>query len=42
MAEKITGASRSAMRRNLALLEHRGLVREGKGQGTFRFWRVAP
>jgi len=41
MTEEITGASRDAVQCNLALLEHRGLVREVTGQGRFRFWRAA-
>lgn len=38
MAERLTGASRAAVQRNLALLETRGLLREITGQGRFRFW----
>lgn len=38
MAERLTGASRAAVQRNLALLEARGLLREITGQGRFRFW----
>lgn len=33
-----TGASRPAVRRNLALMEKRGLVREVTGQGRFTVW----
>ncbi len=41
MAEKLTGASRAAVQRNLALMEEQGLIREVTGQGRFRMWRVA-
>lgn len=41
MAERLTGASRAAVQRNLALFEARGLVREVTGQGRFRFWTAA-
>lgn len=41
MAETLTGASRSAVGRNLAWMEARGLVREVTGQGRFRMWRPA-
>ena len=35
-----TGASKAAIRRNLAEFEHRGLVREVTGQGRYRFWAI--
>lgn len=38
LAEAETGASRAAVRRNLALLAERGLVREVTGQGRYRVW----
>lgn len=41
MAEQLTGASRAAVQRNLALMEARGLLREVTGQGRFRMWRTA-
>lgn len=41
MAERITGASRAAVQRNLTLFEARGLIREVTGQGRFRMWRCA-
>lgn len=33
-----TGASKAAIRRNMAEFERRGLVREVTGQGRYRFW----
>jgi HTH DNA binding domain. len=41
MAETLTGASRSAVQRNLAWLEARGLIREVTGQGRFRMWKAS-
>src|SRR6056297_3459925 len=41
MAEALTGASRTAVQRNLAWREAHGLVRELTGQGRYRMWRVA-
>jgi len=41
MAQRLTGASRAAVQRNLAWLEAQGLVREVTGQGRFRMWRAA-
>ncbi|RJE78597.1 helix-turn-helix domain-containing protein [Paracoccus sp. JM45] len=38
MGESLTGASRSAVQRNLDLMQDRGLVREMTGQGRFRCW----
>lgn len=39
MAEKLTGASRAAVQRNLAWMEAHGLVKEVTGQSRFRMWR---
>lgn len=41
MAEALTGASRAAVQRNLALMECRGLIREVTGQGRYRMWRAS-
>jgi hypothetical protein len=41
MAERLTGASRAAVQRNLAWMEARGLIREVTGQGRYRMWRAA-
>ncbi|MFV0245262.1 MAG: hypothetical protein ACK5IB_09620 [Qingshengfaniella sp.] len=41
MLEKLTGASRAAVQRNLILFQQRGLVRELTGQDRFRFWAAA-
>ncbi|MEH7828820.1 hypothetical protein [Gemmobacter denitrificans] len=40
MAETLTGASRAAVRRNLAWMDDRGLIREITGQGRYRMWRA--
>ena len=40
MAEAMTGASRAAVQRNLALMEAQGLIREVTRQGRFRMWRI--
>lgn len=40
MAEALTGASRTAVQRNLAWMEARGLIREVTGQGRYRMWRI--
>ena len=40
-AERLTGASRAAVSRNLALLADMGLVREVTGQSRYRFWSAA-
>ena len=40
MAEALTGVSRAAVQRNLALMEESGLIREVTGQGRFRMWRI--
>ncbi|QIZ82695.1 HTH DNA binding domain-containing protein [Thalassovita gelatinovora] len=42
MAERLTGASRAAVQRNLAWMEAQGLIREVTGQGRFRMWRAVP
>jgi hypothetical protein len=39
MAEVMTGASRTAVQRNLAWMEARDLIREVTDQGRFRMWR---
>lgn len=41
MAEVLTGASRSAIQRNLAWMEAGGLIREVTGQGRYGMWRTA-
>jgi hypothetical protein len=41
MAEKLTGVSRSAVQRNLDMMQDRQLTREMTGQGRFRFWCAA-
>src|SRR5690606_32607393 len=41
MAEAITGASRTAVQRNLAWMEARGLIREVTRQGRYRLWCTA-
>ncbi|WP_347268465.1 hypothetical protein [Paracoccus sp. (in: a-proteobacteria)] len=41
MAEAITGASRTAVQRNLAWMEARGLIREVTRQGRYRMWCAA-
>lgn len=41
MAERLTGASRATVQRNLAWMEERSLIREVTGQGRFRMWRIA-
>lgn len=38
LAERLTGASRAAVQRNLDRLAERGLIREITGQGRFRVW----
>lgn len=40
MAERLTGASRAAVQRNLAWMEAKGLIRDITGQGRFRMWRA--
>lgn len=41
MAVALAGARRAAVKRNLAWIEARGLVREMTGQGRYRMWRAA-
>ena len=41
MAEALSGASRAAIQRNLALMEELGLIREVTGQDRFRVWKIA-
>ena len=40
MAEKITGAHRATVQRNIDWMEERGLIREVTGQGRYRMWRI--
>ena len=40
MAEKLTGAHRSTVQRNIDWMEERGLIREVTGQGRYRMWRI--
>lgn len=40
MLSAATGASKAAIRRNMAEFERRGLVREVTGQGRYRFWGI--
>ena len=40
MAETLTGASRTAVQRNLAWMENRDLIREVTGYGRFRMWSM--
>ena len=40
MAEALSGASRAAIQRNLALMEEQGLIREVTGQDRFRVWKI--
>ncbi|TDX24693.1 DNA binding protein with HTH domain [Rhodovulum visakhapatnamense] len=40
MAEKLTGAHRATVQRNIDLMEEQGLVREVTGQGRYRMWRI--
>ena len=40
MAEAVTGASRTAVQRNLAWMEEIGLIREVTGQGRYRMWSL--
>jgi len=41
MAEVQISASRAAIRRNLAWMTDKGLIREITGQGRYRFWTIA-
>ncbi|MTH66095.1 MULTISPECIES: helix-turn-helix domain-containing protein [Paracoccaceae] len=40
MAEKLTGAHRATVQRNIDWMEVRGLIREVTGQGRYRMWRI--
>lgn len=40
MAEKLTGAHRATVQRNIDWMEERGLIREVTGQGRYRMWRI--
>lgn len=40
MAEKLTGAHRATIQRNIDWIEERGLIREVTGQGRYRLWRI--
>lgn len=40
MAEKLTGAHRATVQRNIDWMEEKGLVREVTGQGRYRMWRI--
>jgi hypothetical protein len=40
MAEKLTGAHRATVQRNIDWMEEQGLVREVTGQGRYRMWRI--
>ena len=40
MAAALTGASRTAIQRNLIWMEAKGLIREVTGQGRYRMWRI--
>jgi len=40
MAEKLTGAHRATVQRNIDWMEERGLVREVTGQERYRMWRI--
>lgn len=41
MLERLSGASRAAVQRNMIIFQDRGLVRELTGQERFRFWTAA-
>lgn len=40
MAEKLTGAHRATVQRNIDWMEERGLIQEVTGQGRYRMWRI--
>ena len=40
MAEKLTGAHRATVQRNIDWMERQGLIREVTGQGRYRMWRI--
>ena len=41
LAERLTGANKATVLRNLGLMQARGLVREVTGQGRYRVWTAA-
>lgn len=41
LAERLTGANKATVLRNLSLMQARGLVREVTGQGRYRVWTAA-
>ena len=41
MAENLTGASRTAVQRNLSWMEAQGLIREVTRQGRYRMWQAS-
>ena len=40
LADKLTGAHRATVQRNIDWMEERGLIREVTGQGRYRMWRI--
>ena len=40
MVERLTGAHRATVQRNIDWMEKKGLVREVTGQGRYRMWRI--
>ena len=40
MAEKLTGAHRATVQRNIDWMEEPSLIREVTGQGRYRMWRI--
>ena len=40
LAEKLTGAHRATVQRNIDWMEKQGLIREVTGQGRYRMWRI--
>jgi hypothetical protein len=40
MAEKLTGAHRATIQRNIDWMDEQGLIREVTGQGRYRMWRI--
>jgi hypothetical protein len=40
MVEKLTGAHRATVQRNIDWMEEQGLIREVTGQGRYRMWRI--
>jgi Fe2+ or Zn2+ uptake regulation protein len=40
MAERLTGAHRATVQRNIDWMEERSLIREVTGQGRYRMWRI--